>query len=355
MDKTESNFIEKDLQNDLVGFLTIKFDESNVDMDLDEKEKLTFFISKNLLKEKFDLNSLDENLISKIRQNSDFFSFLISKSAFFYLSRIDAKICKTALIKVENFLLKFEELINMVTWKDNSFIGFDNDSSFLYSSNNIIDTFKRIKKDGESIVFMNLYKGVPVKSKAFVVDINDGAVTFKLENELQGIAMKIDGKAFILTNDYFSKYIKADISYINFLDKSVVLENFIYLLNMPTAEREYIRVYPDILAKVMLNTKDEVAIEGKLFDLSENGLGVASEECSNLQAGYDVNVSFDLDTYRCEKINGKVMNIIKYDNSYKYCIKIFPNRTAKKQIVNYVQRREDEIVLELKNELSNYI
>jgi len=50
-------------------------------------------------------------------------------------------------------------------------------------------------------------------------------------------------------NEYFSKHLKADIVYSNFQNGTVVLTNFIYLLNMPALQREFIRVHPDIIAK----------------------------------------------------------------------------------------------------------
>lgn len=151
--------------------------------------------------------------------------------------------------------------------------------------------------------------------------------------------MKIDDNAYILKDDVFGKHIKADIVYNNFSNNTVVLNNFTYLLNMPASQREFIRVHPDISAIVKMSEDSQNLTQGKLFDLSINGLGVVSEDNNGLFAGAKIEIEFELLIgKKKEKIQsiGEILNIIEYKDSYRYCIKIFPTPEEENSIVRYV-------------------
>lgn len=109
------------------------------------------------------------------------------------------------------------------------------------ANNVIIEGFQTLKETSGKVQFYNLYQGIPISCHAEIISVQDDSATFKLDL-LQEIAMKLDGQAFILKNDVFTKHIKADIVYSNFLTKTVMLENFTYLLNMPALERVWFLV-----------------------------------------------------------------------------------------------------------------
>ena len=170
--------------------------------------------------------------------------------------------------------------------------------------------------------------------------------------------MKMEGVAYILRDHNFDKYIKADIKNHEFLKGKIILENFRYLLNMPATNREFVRVHPDIMAKVKLSSSSDLVTHGKLFDLSLNGIGVVSEENNGIYAGARIEIWFDLkldNKLETIRVDGEVLNIIEYKDSYRYCIKIFPKAKIEDKIKKYVKLREAEILNSLDKESSNYM
>lgn len=228
-----------------------------------------------------------------------------------------------------------------------------------FASNSIIETFQKMKEMGQKIQFLNLYQGVPIICDAEIVSIDGENVSFHTEH-LQEIAMKLDGRAFIIKNDYFSKHLKADIVYNNFMTNTVVLHNFIYLLNMPALQREFVRVHPDIVAKVYLHQFGNVETTGRLYDLSLSGLGVLSAENNGVFVGARVLVAFDLNSSKTEtpdkiEVEAEVMNIIEVKGAYRYCMRIFPEKEMNDKIITYITQREKEIIQNLEDELKEYI
>ncbi|NCB55646.1 MAG: PilZ domain-containing protein, partial [Epsilonproteobacteria bacterium] len=170
-----------------------------------------------------------------------------------------------------------------------------------------------------------------------------------------------EAQAFIVKNEWFSKHLKADIIESNFQTNTIVLSNFTYLLNMPAIQREFVRVHPDILAKVYLRPSHSLPTSGRLYDLSINGLGVVSSENNGIYVGAKVSVTFELnsatiaiDGDKTIELQGEIVNIIDYQGSFRYCMRIFPDRIMSKKILNYISQREKEILEDLNQELEAY-
>ncbi len=237
--------------------------------------------------------------------------------------------------------------------------GFSQDIMFT-PSNTIVEVFQRMRGNQQKITFLNLYKGVPISSEAEIVAIDGENITFKIDR-LQEIAMKLEAQAFIVKNEYLSKHLKADIIESDFQSNTIVLSNFTYLLNMPAIQREFVRVHPDILAKVYLRPSNNLQTSGRLYDLSINGLGVVSSENNGIFVGANVSVTFELNsatiTIEGDKtidLQGEIINIIDYQGSFRYCMRIFPDRIMSRKILNYISQREKEILEDLNQELEAY-
>ena len=233
------------------------------------------------------------------------------------------------------------------------------DTEIPFTSNSTIEIFQKIKEEGQKIQFLNLYQGVPIVCEAEVVAIEGESVSFHTQR-LQEIAMKLDGRAFVVKNEYFTKHLKADILYSNFMTNTVVLHNFIYLLNMPALQREFVRVHPDIVANVYLHQFGNIETSGRLYDLSMNGLGVISAQNNGIFVGARVLVAFDLNTSKINdadtiEVEAEVMNIIEVKSSYRYCMRIFPEKEMNDKIAAYILQREKEIIQNLEDELKEYI
>lgn len=335
----------------------------------EEAKEIALEIYRGLFKCDYDISNLREDIFIRMRQDGVMIGFLINRSMFYLIEQYIAFAREHDIAPQVELLLgcvsRFINLLeNEVTPKVSNYTGafdvsFSSDVMFS-PTNNIIETFNQMKKENQSVVFLNLYKGVPISSEAMIVDIEGENITFKID-QLQEIAMKLDGQAFIVKNNYFNKHLKADIVYSNFQTNTVVLTNFIYLLNMPALQREFIRVHPDIVAKVFLHQFGNLQTSGRLYDLSMNGLGVVSSENNGMFIGAKVLIEFELnsasvaaDGDRKIEVQGEVINIIEYKDSYRYCMRIFPNRGMSEKILRYIALREREILEDLNSELKDY-
>ena len=322
----------------------------------------------SLLLRDIDMEYLQEQMYRGLGQDKVIANYIVSRSMLFLLERFDkasvtshpnlAQYHSQMLSVVMLFISLFEKKASEIQLPQQLDIVFDtNDNFFIH--NNIIDIFYRIKNSGAKIKFMNLYKGVPITYEAEILDIDGDEIVFRTD-PMQELAMKLDGKAFIVKNDFFDKHVKADIVYSNFANNTVILNNFIYLLNMPASQREFVRVHPNTVAHVALSKNEKEITVGKLFDLSINGLGVVSEENHGLHIGAKVNITFDLNFPYDGKtlhidVKGSVLNVIEYHDSFRYCMAIYPDKELEKEIVQFVDEREEEIIVNLKDQLKDYI
>lgn len=336
----------------------------------EESKEIALNIYQGLFKCDYDIGELREDLFIRMRQDGVMIGFLINRSMFYLIENYISFAHQHDIAPQVELLIgcvsRFINLIeNEVTPKVCNFtaafdVSFSDDVMFS-PTNNIIDAFHQMKEENQNVVFLNLYKGVPISSEASIVEIDGENVTFRID-KLQEIAMKLDGQAFIVKNNYFNKHLKADIVYSNFQTNTVVLTNFIYLLNMPALQREFIRVHPDIVAKVFLHQFGNLQTSGRLYDLSMNGLGVVSNDNNGIFVGAKVLVEFELNSAsvpneedRKIEVQGEVINVIEYKDSYRYCMRIFPDRAMSDKILRYITKREHEILEDLNNELNEYI
>lgn len=302
-------------------------------------------------------------LFYDMEKNGVMIGFVVNKTLFYLLERfiqfssknnsLDAEYIDSLFLKVHYFTEYIEKIAN-----DNyKTMQFDIEEETT-QSNKIVKILEMIKNKQESVDFFNLYKGVPITYKAKILDIKDEEVIFETDS-IQEIAIKIDGFAYIMKDDFFDNHIRADVSSSIFYDKKVALKNFTYLLNLPKIERKSIRVHPNISVFVNMREDKEFYTKGKLFDLSVNGLCVVSEFNYGLHAGAKTEISFELkwlDIGMIEKIKtkGEIINIVEYSNSYVYSISIFPEEKVKERIAKYIKAMEEETLKNLKSLLNNY-
>lgn len=323
-------------------------------------------IYENLFKCDASVEGLREDLLVKMHHDGIMIGFLVNKSMFYLVENYLEFVKNRGVVsQIEHLISCLSRFINLIenevcAHPSVAFRPLDvHLRETFVSPNSIIEILQKIQDEKGSVQFSNLYQGVPVSCAAKITSVEGETVTFQTER-LQEIAMKLDGKAFIIKNDYFSKHIKADILYSNFINNTVTLHNFMYLLNMPALQRKSIRVHPDIVAKVYLNQSDSLETSGRLYDLSLHGLGVLSSENNGVHVGAKVGVSFDLSTAKEESletisIEAEVVNIFENRDSFRYCMQIFPDKEMKKKILSYITKREKEIIQNLEDELKEYI
>lgn len=326
---------------------------------------LSLTLYENLFKSDNEIKKFREELFANAKFDNDMIGILLHKSLFYLLEQYVVYIQKEKIPAQTEALIgllsRFTELIEKEENIHTHLFFGELENSFdrtVSTTNTIIDIFKKIKEEEGLVQFSNLYQGVPISCDAYVIDVDSERVTFQTER-LQEIAMKLDGQAFIIKNKYFSKHIKADILYSDFMRNTVTLHHFMYLLNMPALQRKNVRVHPDIVAKVYLYQSDNMETSGRLYDLSSQGLGVLSSENNGVNIGAKVLVKFNLSTAKEEnleqiEVEAKVINIFEYKESFRYCMEITPNKEMSQKITHYIRKREKEIIQNLEDELKAY-
>ena len=366
--------MEENFNDFLVGF-RVKFidffssqcSSSDCTLHVDRTKRAAGEILDNLFAKKIEFSKSTNELILQMKRDEVFIGILLSKVFLYTIENYIIYLQNAQhqdfgyLEKLTQVLSRFLHLFEIYT-KENfsnnsSIVNFD-ENNYIYSKNNILDTFRELKIESKSVDFMNLHYGYPIRSKGKVLEIDGENVEFQLESELQEIAMKLEGKAYILKGEHFNRYIKADIVYSNFANNTIVLNNFVYLLNLPAAQRRHPRIYPKILIHAKLMGKENESVTGNLYDLSKDGLGMISEENQGFYNGAKINIKFEVEN-DSEKYSivttGEVVDIAQYMKSYRYCLKIYPDEENQKKIEKYIRDREEEIRQELKDELNYYL
>jgi len=366
---TNSVFFLKEFESHFIEYFTCLCISYDTAIDKEEAQSIALFIYQSLFKCNNTSENLKEGMSNRMRKDSIMIGFLINRSMLFLIEEY--------LIFTKKYAM--DSHLELLIHDINSFVhllesdmapklshatsicdmGFSDDI-LLSHNNKVIDIFSNMKNNQQSVVFLNFYKGVPISSKASVIDIDGENVTFKIDR-LQEMAMKLEGEAFIVKNEYFSKHLKADILDSNFQTNTVILTNFIYLFNRPAVQREYTRVYPDITTNVYLHHVDNLQTSGRLQDLSMSGLGVVSNENHGVNIGSKILIAFELNSSSVSpssdqkiEVQGEVINIIEQNDSFCYCVRIFPDYAMGTKISHYITLREKEILEDLKRELQQY-
>jgi len=218
----------------------------------------------------------------------------------------------------------------------------------------IMNIFHHMVEENQKTLFcLNLYEGIPISSEVTIIEILDSAITFQM-SPLQKIAIILENQAFFVKNSYFINYhLKADIASIDFKANHVTLNNFKYIQSMPALQREGVRVYPTKTANITLYQEGTLYLNGILHDISTKGLSILSNEKEGLHDGEEVLLEFELQEEKVS-INGRVVSILSYPNSFRYCIQILPNEGISQMIAHYIEQREKEIIAKLQMELQKY-
>ncbi|MBZ7986907.1 PilZ domain-containing protein [Campylobacter canadensis] len=316
-----------------------------------------------LLTKDFDTQKAKEIIKHKDFNKATFFEFLIVAQIDFnkYLMQknLDFKYGAYLSFAIERYAGIFCNIHYNKTQTPSSINVFSaNSNSGFFIHENFIDTFKKIEQIGEKLEFLNLFDGVPVRTFGDIIKIEDNQVTVKLDL-MQILSMKEEGNAYIIANQYLQKNIKANIVATDFVKCEVTLNSFETQPFMHALKRKYPRVHPNEFTKIALKHEDGRVVNGKLFDISEGGIGVVSNEDIGFKNGDilssqivlhmpSTNESVEL------KLNFKLVVLIVYQNAFRYCLEILPNQADASKIQEFATLREQETLRELKDKLSLY-
>ncbi len=224
---------------------------------------------------------------------------------------------------------------------------------------NIIDSLVRVKNSSNKVHFLNLYNGVKVECDGSIVNVENERVICKV-NLMQILAMKEEGNAYILQDENLAQHLKANIISIDIKNSTVLLGNFSRQAKMPAKDRRFPRVHPNKFTKVTLSSEDGISLIGKLYDISEGGMGVVSSENAGFKNSQIINAKFTLVMPQNSEefdlnLNFKLVVALNYQGSMRYCFEIVDkNQFGINKIVEFSRQREKETLKELEDKLSLY-
>ena len=292
-----------------------------------------------------DLNSL----VPKLNAKDDLINFLLLNLTLDFSRTCDDPIYVGYFV---NAVSRIKEILyNAVDNKETTVKTMIDTGSFFYEDP--INTFTRMKNAKVRPEFLNLYDGLNIKYEAEILEVREDSVVFRVDM-MQILAMKQDGKGFILPNSFLSKQLRADIIDYNIADKSVVLSNFSRTATMHANKRKFQRVLPNRFTKISLQG-GQGKLEGSLYDISEDGLSVLSQQTANFRDGEELEANFDLlfsqNEVKSVSLKLKLVTELAYKGYIRYCMRFVNND---KTIEEFTQKRVKETLDELRSRINLY-
>lgn len=217
-----------------------------------------------------------------------------------------------------------------------------------------INTFKKIKDLEKSVTFLNLYDGVNIQNDGTILNIGEDSVTLQTTIN-QILAMKQEGNAYILKNDYFLKHIKADISDFNLSSKTITLTNFKRVEKMSASLRKHQRVHPNKFTRVTLKGENSELL-GNLYDISKGGLSVLSQEDVKFHPHENITATFELCVSEdsCVKITLDLTLVVQISQNgfMRYCMQNRNQITP--ELDKFIDKRVQDTLDELNELQSSY-
>ncbi|ANE33711.1 PilZ domain-containing protein [Campylobacter hyointestinalis subsp. lawsonii CCUG 27631] len=358
----------QDLKDDYLKYVTNLVKQGDIYVDHYDLEETFSLIFDSLYSQKLDNDSILKDVYKLFNDDKNYTKYIILNSFFFLLKRFSLAVKNMAkaidyIIYLQNAIETFRKLFIQAKILDEDendkkkIINFKADSNSMFFSSSI-DQFKRVKALNESIDFLNLYNGVPIKCSGRIVEIDENNVLCEV-NLMQIVAMKEEGSAYIVKKDGLLRNTKADILSINLSNNTVLLGNFVHIENMLANQRRYPRVHPNTLTRVTLKNKNGTTINGKLYDISQGGIGVVSLENGKFSSGDDLLAEFELTMPK----DGKKIKVclevclviaLNYQGSMRYCCEIIKEQAVKQDIIEFAKQREIETLEELNNKVKLY-
>ncbi len=333
----------------------------NDNIKLCNKSFLNFFGVKNLKEFKERHNFFKEIKFKNINEEFN------STNVFEYIKKDINKIFKVEIKnyedKKENFLLIFNKLPNTneytMLFIDVTNIIFDFDRvkqdfeiEYKLKEEEIQTVFNKIKNYDENVKFYNTYKGLTIFHDGKIAKVINSKIEVEID-KFQLLAFEHEKSTF-LHSKFLKKDIVAKVEEVNVEAKSAILSEFKYLNTSPR-NREATRVYvqEELAASI---EGEEFFIGGKIVDISTKSLGIKIKEIPpKLKLESKVKLYFSLPIDQKEEIDieidGKVVKIIKNTNWYIIAILITPNTKAEKEIVDYIAKRQIDIIKEFRKNI----
>lgn len=217
--------------------------------------------------------------------------------------------------------------------------------------------FTDIKNNGIKLEFLNLYDGINIKNSAEILKITNSGIVFSVD-VVQILAMNEEGSGYILSNDYLTNHLKADIVDFDIQKSTIKLTNFSHIANMNANLRQDQRVHPNKFTNVILKGKNS-QIYGNLFDISNGGISILSmQDIGTLKQEEEVSANFEITMPTSNMsfnvcLELKLIAQIEYNGYTRYCLQTNDSDNLE-LIKSFTNARVEETLKELREQAKFY-
>ncbi len=223
----------------------------------------------------------------------------------------------------------------------------------LKNSLSLSDLLEIAVKENKDMEFLNFYRGIPIKSKAEILEFEEDVAVFRT-NELQLMAMKIAKRVFILKGDLFIQNLRAEVDTVNFINSTVTLKNLRYYFDTSFYKKiENLMVEPKFplhIECIKELTKKEAWIdrmgEGELSFITKSG---------DFQKGDILNVLPLFLNREDLSFKVKIDERYFYEDYFHYRGIMQLDEELKNTFKNLINKIKEDAKRELKEELSYYL
>jgi len=199
---------------------------------------------------------------------------------------------------------------------------------------------------------LNSYRGLPIAYEASIITISQGYLACKV-HEYQAVCMALEGKTYVQSS-LLPEILQARPVAVDVLKKEAILTEFVGV-GQSVGKRTAVRVQPKEPADVEIYD-GEHRIPGKLADISSSGVGVftfATYIYGDLMFTKNSDVFVDVRLPGFDQIlrfEGKINSVAHQKGTFlhRLGVKIQPNPAAEPILQAYVNRRQEEVMQELR-------
>jgi len=226
-----------------------------------------------------------------------------------------------------------------------------------YDTQSDTKILENIFKKSKSIKLFNFYQGLPITEEVKILKFDHGLIQLKVD-PIKFPFYKAEKFTFV-QHDLIPTILKASIVKIDVKKSLMVLGNLEFLESSPV-ERNGIRVEParDIFISISFNKK--TLLEGTISSLSENSvvLNVKSENIEMLIQkplwNKELEINFQIPTQKSFLTPIKTKATLYSIVNDKVVLNIIPNKIIKSKLLNYISLRQNDVLLNLKQELKKF-
>jgi len=215
----------------------------------------------------------------------------------------------------------------------------------------ILNTFREkcTSKQGLKVTLTNYYKGLPITYPATILGVDRGNLDIDVSPQ-QAVAIASDHYTLIRC-PLFTFPIVAHVQYVN-IKKHAVSLNKLSFVEVLAEKRAAVRLHLDPPIRATIQYEDQ-GIDGKLVDISTQGLAMQLDDYAEVATGVDLFVKFLLPDpvlmkQTLLKIPGTLVAIAEHASPYLYKFRITPEKHHEQLISRFSFQRQVEIIRDLK-------